>query len=151
MVSSFLEDTHPRMTRERKNGSSQFSAYSYGQWSASFLQTMISYWKHHKSIVGALQYVTMTRPNIASSNNSPFMHSLLATRFKVAKRILRYLKGIKDYGLILKYSKHLSFMGFCNADPGSDSNNQAIMTCYCIFVWSNAVKDLKETAHHLTL
>lgn len=51
--------------------------------------------QEYRSLVGALQYVSMTRPGIAYNVNivSQFMHCSLDTHFKAVKRIIRYLKG----------------------------------------------------------
>ena len=48
----------------------------------------------YRSLVGALQYITVTRLEIAFSANkmSELLHNPLHTHFKAVKRILRYLK-----------------------------------------------------------
>lgn len=47
----------------------------------------------YRSIVGALQYATITRPKISYTVNRvcQFMHSPTDTHWKAVKRILRYL------------------------------------------------------------
>lgn len=69
--------------------------------------------QEYRSIVGALQYVTITRPDIAFSINkvSQIMNCPLDTHFKVVKRILRYLKGTLYHGLTLR-RPHLALIGF---------------------------------------
>ena len=49
----------------------------------------------YRSIVGALQYATITRPELSYSVNKvcQFMHNSLESHWKVVKRILRYLSG----------------------------------------------------------
>jgi hypothetical protein len=60
----------------------------------------------YRSLVGALQYVTLTRPDIAYAVNKvcQFLHSPTDVHLVAAKRILRYLKGTKSMGLMLRRS-----------------------------------------------
>ena len=53
------------------------------------------------SIVGALQCVTLTRPDIAFAVNQvcQFMHDPRTTHWMAVKRILRFLKGTITHGL----------------------------------------------------
>lgn len=59
------------------------------------------------SIVCALQYVTLTRPDIAFSVNKAydqFMVQPLETHQSVVKCVLQYLSGTADHGLLLSPS-----------------------------------------------
>ncbi|XP_041011381.1 uncharacterized mitochondrial protein AtMg00810-like [Juglans microcarpa x Juglans regia] len=55
----------------------------------------------YKSLVGSLQYLTITRPDIAHTVNSvsQFLHSLTEDHFQAVKRIIRYVKGTLHFGL----------------------------------------------------
>jgi hypothetical protein len=57
----------------------------------------------YHSIVGALQYLSITRPDIAfaMSNVSQFTHEPRDTHWSAFKRILRYLNHAIDHGLIM--------------------------------------------------
>ena len=72
----------------------------------------------YRSIVRALQYVTITQPELAYSVNRicQFMQNPLESHWKVIKRILKYLRGTLDHGLHLKRSMNLDITGFCDAD-----------------------------------
>lgn len=57
----------------------------------------------YRSVVGALQYATITRPDISYSVNKvcQFMDHPLEAHWVAVRRILRYLKGTIDHGLLL--------------------------------------------------
>lgn len=57
----------------------------------------------YKSVIEALQYATITRPNIAYSINKvcQFMSHPLESHWVAVKRIIRYLKGTIHHGLYL--------------------------------------------------
>ncbi|XP_062119585.1 uncharacterized mitochondrial protein AtMg00810-like [Humulus lupulus] len=95
----------------------------------------------YRSLVGALQYATITRPEITYAVNrvSQFMQNPLQSHFKVVKKILRYLKGTLDYGLHLSRSSQLSLTAFCDADWASDPDDRRSTTGFCIFLGANLV------------
>ncbi|XP_022866816.1 uncharacterized protein LOC111386580 [Olea europaea var. sylvestris] len=70
---------------------------------------------YYRELVGALQYVTLTRPDLSYSVNyvSQFMHAPTITHLKMARRILRYVKGT-----IVQFSSHTTFdlFAFSNVD-----------------------------------
>ena len=57
----------------------------------------------YRSIVGALQYLTLTRPDLAYAVQQVclFMHDPREPHLALVKRILRYVKGTLDAGLSL--------------------------------------------------
>ncbi|KAL4021589.1 hypothetical protein IC575_020395 [Cucumis melo] len=78
---------------------------------------------YFKSLVGSLRYLTCTRPDILFSVGlmSRFMESPTTTHLKVAKRILRYLRGTLDYGLFYSSSKEFKLEGYCDSDWAGDT------------------------------
>ncbi|KAI5325748.1 hypothetical protein L3X38_034822 [Prunus dulcis] len=57
----------------------------------------------YRSIVGALQYLTFTRPDLAYSVNTvcQFMNNPTEVHFQLVKRILRYIQGTLHYGFVV--------------------------------------------------
>jgi histone deacetylase 1/2 len=55
----------------------------------------------YRSLVGALQYLTFTRPDISFAINKvcQFLHAPTTTHLSYVKRILRYIRGTIDHGL----------------------------------------------------
>ena len=96
--------------------------------------------KLYRSTVGALQYATISRPDISYSVNkvSQYMASPLDTHWKAVKRILRYLAGTIDYGLHVRSSDNF-ISAFCDSDWASDLDDRKSVTGYCTFIGSNLV------------
>ena len=62
---------------------------------------------HYRSLIGSLLYLTSTRPDImfAASLLSRFTQEPNQVHFGAAKRVLLYLQGIMDYGIIYKFGE----------------------------------------------
>lgn len=58
----------------------------------------------YRSIVGSLQYATITKPDISFAVNKVCqnMSSPIEMHWKAVKRILRYLNATSDDGLLLR-------------------------------------------------
>lgn len=98
----------------------------------------------YRSIVGALQYATITRPEISYSVNKAcqFLSQPLEEHWKAVKRILRYLKGTENHGLLLQPAstqQPLHLTGFCDADWASDPDDRRSTSGACIFLGPNLV------------
>jgi histone deacetylase 1/2 len=91
----------------------------------------------YRSMVGALQYLTLTRPNISYSVNQlcQFLHFPTNIHLTVAKRVLKYLKGTLQFGL--QFNKgSLQLNGFCDSDWAGNLDDQKYTSGYCIYLGS---------------
>lgn len=76
----------------------------------------------YRSIAGALQYVTVTHPELSYSLNKvfQFMSSPLESHWTAVKRILRYLNGHLHHGLVFRPAPLLEhfviLIGFSSLD-----------------------------------
>jgi histone deacetylase 1/2 len=72
----------------------------------------------YRSIVGGLQYLTLTRPDLAFSVNKvcQFLHMPTTAHWSAVKRILRYVKGAMDVGLYIRKSNSRLVSAFSDAD-----------------------------------
>jgi histone deacetylase 1/2 len=72
----------------------------------------------YRSIVGALQYLTLTRPDIAFLVNKvcQFLHAPTTIHWTVVKRILRYVSGTTSIGLTFRRSSPTLVSAFSDAD-----------------------------------
>lgn len=76
----------------------------------------------YRNLVGALQYLTFTHPNIAYPVNTvcQFMTSPTDVHYAAVKRILRYLQGTLHKGLSFSsagaFEDTVHVKAFCDAD-----------------------------------
>ena len=71
----------------------------------------------YRHTVGALQYIALTRPDIAYSVNQLCQHMQAPTtaHWTAAKRVLRYLKTTLDFGLLYKPGS-FAINAYCDSD-----------------------------------
>uniref|UniRef100_A0A2N9F121 Reverse transcriptase Ty1/copia-type domain-containing protein n=1 Tax=Fagus sylvatica TaxID=28930 RepID=A0A2N9F121_FAGSY len=96
---------------------------------------------HYRSLVGALQYLTFTRPDLSYSVNfaCQFMHSPTMAHYKLVKRILRYVRGTTSLGIIIHASSTLDLYGFSDADWAGCPTTRRSTTGFCTFLGSNCI------------
>ena len=72
----------------------------------------------YRQVVGKLQYLSFTRPDISYSVNklSQFVHSPSTLHWKAVKRVLRYLEGTITHGLYLRKSTVMDLVMYSDAD-----------------------------------
>ncbi|XP_026410341.1 uncharacterized protein LOC113305534 [Papaver somniferum] len=95
----------------------------------------------YRSLVGGLQYLNMTRPDITYTVNqvSQFMHRPIQYHFLDVKHILRYLKGTLSHGISFWRNNPMQLTTFSDADWGGDPDTSRSTTGHCIFLGKNLI------------
>ncbi|KAF5468810.1 hypothetical protein F2P56_012930 [Juglans regia] len=95
----------------------------------------------YRSTVGALHYLSFTRPDIAFAVHrvSKFMQQPKDIHWQAVKRILWYLKSTVGYALHFHNNLDHSFQGFSDADWAADKDDRCSVGAYCIFHGSNLI------------
>ena len=71
----------------------------------------------YRQLVGALQYVTLSRPDITYAVNKvcQFMHSPTENHWSAVKRIIRYLYDTSDHGLQITHQSDSTLHAYTDA------------------------------------
>ncbi|MCH99478.1 copia-type polyprotein [Trifolium medium] len=90
----------------------------------------------YRSLAGALQYLTFTRPYISYVVQQVclHMHDPKDEHMNALKRILRYIQGTLDYGLHLYKSSISGLISYTDADWGGCPDTRRSTSGYCVFL-----------------
>ncbi|KAI3496112.1 hypothetical protein L1887_38462 [Cichorium endivia] len=93
----------------------------------------------YRSLAGALQYLTFTRPDItyAVQQVCLYMHDPREPHFTALKRILRYIRGTLDHGLQLYVSPARGLIAYSDADWAGCPSTRRSTSGYCVFLGQN--------------
>ncbi|XP_019179517.1 PREDICTED: uncharacterized protein LOC109174716 [Ipomoea nil] len=100
----------------------------------------------YRRLVGALQYLTITRPDLSFSVNRlcQFMHSPSSDHWGLLKRVLRYVKGTISYGLRLSASASSTIHGFSDSDWAGCPIDRKSTSGYAVFLGDNLISWLSR-------
>lgn len=95
----------------------------------------------YRSIVGGLQYLTVTRPDICFGVNyvSQFMHAPTNVHLQLVKRILRYLKGTLGLGITLRKGDLQNLRAYTDSDWEGCPDTRRSTSGYAVFLGSSLI------------
>lgn len=95
----------------------------------------------YRSIVGSLQYLTFTRPDICFAVNFVFqyMQEPIDYHFNLVKHMLRYIKGTLDHGHCITATSKNVLTGFSDADWAGYNITRRSTTGYSTFLGNTAI------------
>ena len=97
--------------------------------------------REYRTIVGSLQYLHFTHPDVAFAVNklSQFMHCPTYEHWQAAKRVLRYLSGTRDQGIFLRSNNTLNLHAFSDADWAGNRDDYTSTGAYIVYLGSHLV------------
>uniref|UniRef100_A0A8R7UV17 Reverse transcriptase Ty1/copia-type domain-containing protein n=1 Tax=Triticum urartu TaxID=4572 RepID=A0A8R7UV17_TRIUA len=95
----------------------------------------------YRSLVGALQYLSFTRPDVAYAVQQVclYMHDPQEPHLNAVKRILRYLRGTINHGLQIYRSSPASLTAYTDADWAGCPDTRKSTSGYGVFLGDNLV------------
>lgn len=97
--------------------------------------------KTYRSLVGALMYVLITRPDAATAISiaARFLHDPRQAHLEAAFYILRYLQGTMHMCLTYTYTNNPTLVGYCDASWADDRDSRRSRYGYLIFYGAGLV------------
>lgn len=94
----------------------------------------------YRSVVGVLQYLSLTRPDISFCVNRvcQFMSSPTLEHWMAVKRILRYLTATIEMGLCITKSSSTLLSAFSDADWAGNPDDRRSTGGFAIFFWQKS-------------
>lgn len=96
---------------------------------------------NYRSVVGALQYLTLTRPDLSYAVNQvcQYLHAPSIVHRSAVKRILRYVQGTISLGLCFKKSSYMVVSAFSDADGAGCTDDRRSTRGFVVFLDPNLV------------
>jgi histone deacetylase 1/2 len=93
------------------------------------------------SVIGAMQYLSLTRPDISFAVNklSQFMHKPTAAHWTAAKRLLRYLKHTIFHGIHIRRNITSKLITYYDVDWAGNCDDRKSTSAYICFLGSNLI------------
>jgi len=95
----------------------------------------------YRSLAGALQYLTFTRPDLTYvvQQICLHMHDPRESHLATMKHLLRYVRGTVDFGLVLHRSPSTELVVYTDADWASCPYTRRSTSGYAVFLGGNLV------------
>ncbi|XP_019096554.1 PREDICTED: uncharacterized protein LOC109130916 [Camelina sativa] len=95
----------------------------------------------YRTVLGSLQYLSFTRPDIAYAVNrlSQFMHAPTDLHWQAAKRILRYLAETSSHGIFIRADTPLTLHAYSDVDWSRNLDNCVSTNAYILYLGGNPI------------
>lgn len=95
----------------------------------------------YRSLAGALQYLTFTRPDLSYvvQQLCLFMHDPRESHWLAMKRVIRYIQGTKTLGLQLLKKQHSSLTAYTDADWAGCPTTRRSTSGFCLYLGDNLI------------
>jgi hypothetical protein len=96
--------------------------------------------KYH-IVIGALQYLTLTRPNISFSVNKvcQYLHAPISVHWTAVKRVLRFLKDTISSAFLIRRSSSTMISAFSDADWAGCTDDRKSTGGFAVFLGPNLI------------
>ncbi|KAK2449059.1 hypothetical protein QL285_008290 [Trifolium repens] len=95
----------------------------------------------YRSMIGSLLYLTASRPDITFAVGvcARYQSEPKVSHLNQVKRILKYVNGTCDYGMMYSHCEDSSLCGYCDADWAGSADDRKSTSGGCFFLGSNLI------------
>ncbi|KAL0558931.1 hypothetical protein IC582_003519 [Cucumis melo] len=109
--------------------------------------------KLYRSIVGGLLYLTASRPDIAYAVGicARYQTDPRITHLEAVKRILKYVYGTSDFGMMYSYDTTPTLVGYCDTDWVGSADDRKSTSGGYFFLGNNLISWLSKKQNCVSL
>ncbi|GAA0154676.1 transmembrane signal receptor [Lithospermum erythrorhizon] len=107
----------------------------------------------YRSMIGSLLYLTASRPDISHSVGicARFQADPKESHLNLVKRIIKYVHGTLDYGLLYSFDTNKALVGYSDADWAGNSEDRKSTSGGCFFLGNNLVSWFSRKQNSVSL
>jgi hypothetical protein len=107
----------------------------------------------YRSMIGSLLYLTASHPDIAHAVGvcARYQANPKESHLNLVKRILKYIHGTYDQGLLYTFDTNSSLVGYCDADWAGNVEDRKSTSGGCFFVGNNLVSWFSKKQNSVSL
>ena len=100
----------------------------------------------YRNMIGCFLYLTASRPDISFSIGvcARFQANLKMSHLIVVKRIIKYVSGTIDFGLLYSKESNVSLGGYSDDDWAGNADDRKSTTSECFYVGTNLVAWMRK-------
>ncbi|KAK2429756.1 putative mitochondrial protein [Trifolium repens] len=95
----------------------------------------------YRSMIGSLLYLTASRPDITYAVGvcARYQADPKVSHMTQVKRILKYVNGTSDYGIMYSHCEDSTLYGYCDADWAGSADDRKSTSGGCFFLGTNLI------------
>ncbi|KAL0536608.1 hypothetical protein IC582_025562 [Cucumis melo] len=104
-------------------------------------------------MIGSLLYLTASRPDIAYAVGicARYQSDPRTSHLNAVKRIIKYVHGTIDFGILYSYDTSSELVGYCNADWAGSADDRKSTSGGCFFLGNNLLSWFSKKQNYVSL